>query len=139
MKLKSIAREKAFKMLYQAEMTNFKPDRLIKQFWELDEEKNEKVKLLANKLFRLVIDKKGYADDIISKYLKEGWTFERLTETVKNTLRLGIAELFNTETPVYAILDEYTTLAKKYEDEKAASFVNGVLEKIRKDFNIERG
>ncbi|MGA1862646.1 transcription antitermination factor NusB [Deferribacter thermophilus] len=138
MGLKSIAREKAFKMLYQYEMTNFKPDHLINQFWYLDGEKNEKVKRIANELFRLVIEKKSFADDIVSKYLKDGWTFDRLTETVKNTLRMGIAELFNTQTPIYAILDEYTTLTKKYEDEKAASFVNGILEKIRKEFNINR-
>ncbi|MGA1846914.1 transcription antitermination factor NusB [Deferribacter abyssi] len=137
-KLRSKGREKAFQMLYQYEMTKLKPSDLISQFWMLNSEKNEKVKLFANDLFNLAINKKGFSDDMISKYLKDGWSIDRLTEPVKNILRLGLAELFNGEAPVYAILDEYTTMAKEYEDEKAAAFVNGILDKIRKDFNIER-
>ena len=135
--IRSKAREKAFQMFYYYKMTNLTYPEVIEQFWLLNEE-NDRIKKLANEFFKMAVENEGFADDIISKYLKDGWTFDRLTEPVKNVLRVGIAELFKGDAPGYAVLDEYTTLARKFEDEKAASFVNGVLDRIKKDFNIER-
>ena len=63
----------------------------------------------------------------------ENWKFSRLAETDKNVLRIGIYELMNIREPVASIMNEAIEIAKEYGDKKSGSFVNGVLDRIRKN------
>lgn len=63
----------------------------------------------------------------------ENWKFSRLAETDKNVLRIGIYELMNIREPVAIIMNEAIEIAKEYGDKKSGSFVNGVLDRIRKN------
>lgn len=62
---------------------------------------------------------------------------KKLSDKVKNILRLGIFELEYQKNPDYAVINSYVELAKKYE-KRASGFVNAILRNfIRKREEIE--
>lgn len=66
-------------------------------------------------------------DELISKYLSK-WKINRISRVSLSALRLGVYELeFSEEIPEKVSINESVELAKKYEGEDSASFVNGVL------------
>jgi len=67
----------------------------------------------------------------------ENWKFTRLAETDKNVLRIGVFELMNTREPLAILINEAIEIAKEYGDKKSGGFVNGVLDKIRKNLEAE--
>ena len=67
----------------------------------------------------------------------ENWKFSRLAETDKNVLRIGVFELMNSKEPVAILINEAIEIAKEYGDKKSGGFVNGVLDKIRKNLEAE--
>lgn len=69
-------------------------------------------------------------DETIEKSLK-GWKKERVSPVSLAILRLASYEmLFMDDIPARVSINEAVELCKKYDDEKAYSFVNGVLHKI---------
>lgn len=91
----------------------------------------------AEKLFAAAYDNKEHDEELISKFISKSWSIDRVGSIERCILRLGVSELFKGDTPFYAIIDDYVTLAKSYGDDKSAAFVNGVLENIKNKFSIE--
>ncbi len=67
----------------------------------------------------------------VAKYLKAGWTIERLSKMELAILLVGCYELLETEQSKEVIINEAIELSKKYCDEDAYKFVNGLLNKIK--------
>jgi N utilization substance protein B len=66
-------------------------------------------------------------DERMEKHLK-GWKKERISPVSMAILRLGFYEmLFMADIPSKVTINEGVELAKKFDDEKSYSFVNGVL------------
>ena len=66
-------------------------------------------------------------DERMEKHLK-GWKKERISPVSMAILRLGFYEmLFMVDIPSKVTINEGVELAKKFDDEKSYSFVNGVL------------
>ncbi|MFD1484340.1 transcription antitermination factor NusB [Lacticaseibacillus baoqingensis] len=66
-------------------------------------------------------------DAAISGKLKAGWRLERLTKPDLIMLRLGLYEIQYEALPDKVAINEAIELAKKYSDEQAAKFINGIL------------
>lgn len=61
-----------------------------------------------------------------------GWTMSRISRVSMAILRLACYELLHMpEIPVLVSIDEAVELSKLYDDEKAYTFVNGVLNRIK--------
>lgn len=61
-----------------------------------------------------------------------GWKTERLTRVSRSILRLAAYEmLYCPAIPANVSLNEAIELAKKFEDEKARPFINGILNGIK--------
>lgn len=61
-----------------------------------------------------------------------GWTMSRISRISMAILRLACYELLHMpEIPVRVSINEAVELSKSYDDEKAYSFVNGVLNRIK--------
>lgn len=133
------ARKFAYMMMYQYNMTNDSPDTITKIFWGSVKEDDGTVVEFANKLFKGAAESMPANDDIICKYIRSDWTYERMGEIERDILRVAVYELFRLEAPYYAVINDFVTLARKYSDEKSASLVNGILENIRKNFNLPEG
>ena len=65
-------------------------------------------------------------DAYICKYAS-GWDISRISKISKCILRLSMYEIKYMKIPVGASVNEAIELAKKYDSEEAAPFVNGVL------------
>lgn len=70
----------------------------------------------------------GYElDQYIEKYAI-GWRFERIPKVAAAIMRVAMFEvLYMQEVPNGAAINSAVELAKKYEDDKVVSFINGVL------------
>ena len=67
---------------------------------------------------------------IISKNLKRDWTIDRISKVNLAILKIAIYEIKFNELPFKVVINEAVELAKKYGDEAAPLFVNGVLASI---------
>lgn len=73
-------------------------------------------------------------DAALEKHLM-GWKKERISPVSMAILRLASYEIMYVEDiPARVSLNEAVELAKKYDDEKSYSFVNGVLNAFYKEF-----
>lgn len=66
--------------------------------------------------------------DLIIEANSKGWTTSRMGKAVLAILRVAIYEIkFDSDIPDKVAITEAVELAKTYADEKAATFINGVL------------
>jgi N utilization substance protein B len=64
----------------------------------------------------------------------DNWRLPRMATVDRNVLRLGAYELlFAQETPPAVAFDEAIELARRYGSADSASFVNGVLDRLRRE------
>ena len=125
------AREAVVQTLYALEQGN---DKAIDQFDELLKEKKIKNKKaeFAKNLLKGVLEHQEEIDKIIKDHLID-WTFDRLDKIDKQILRLGVYELKYTDTPFQIVIDEAVKLAKNFSEDKAKSFINGILDRVAKE------
>ena len=67
---------------------------------------------------------------MISDNLKRDWTIERISKVNLAILEIAIFEIKYNELPFKIVINEDVEIAKKYGDEAAPLFVNGVLASI---------
>jgi len=125
------AREIAMKLLYQFEIQKDDREEQIQVLLqENDLAENDKVYLLD--VVEGVSDNLVHIDTAIEKYSK-GWKINRISKVDLSILRLSIYEIsFRDDIPLNVSINEAVELAKKYSNEEAGSFVNGILGKIPK-------
>lgn len=67
-------------------------------------------------------------DQSISRYLKKGWSINRISLMERSILRLSIYELiFLKEAPPKVVINEAVELAKQFGDDHSGRFINGIL------------
>ena len=78
-------------------------------------------------------------DALLGRHAK-GWRTDRLSRVSRAILRLGAYEVvFAEKIPAPVAINEAVELAKKYDDPKARSFINGVLNAIKKELEDNGG
>ena len=127
MKSRSELRISIMTILYQINMykknkIEYNVDDVIKEVEEID---NEFVKDTVYGVITHEVD----IDTLANKYL-DGWNIDRLGNTDKAILEMGIYELMYTETPNIVCINEAVELAKSYSDDAVRKMINGVLDKI---------
>jgi len=130
------AREAVVQTLYALEQGN---DDAVKQFDELLKEKKIKGSKaeFAKNLLNGVLEHLDEIDKIIKDHLID-WSFDRLDKVDKQILRLGVYELKYTDTPYQIIIDEAVKIAKNFSEDKAKSFINGILDRVAKEIREEK-
>lgn len=61
------------------------------------------------------------------------WRIERMPVVDRNLLRMGVYEMTQLETPPAVVIDEALELARQFSGEESVSFINGVLDAVRRD------
>jgi transcription antitermination protein NusB len=117
-------------MLFQWDMSEQEPATLEAKFWRAAKA-TESTRAFANRLFEGAAKDTAAIDELIVRQA-ENWRLERLAVIDRAILRLAIYELRTTDTPPKVILNEAVELAKKFSSEEAGSFVNGILDAVRK-------
>ncbi|MBU4149593.1 MAG: transcription antitermination factor NusB [Candidatus Omnitrophica bacterium] len=131
MRKRTLARECALKILYKIEIAKDSVQDSFDDFWS-SQKKAESVKSFAETLVRGTRENVAKLDELISKYT-ENWDIKRIAVIDKNIMRLSIFELlYMDDIPAKVSINEAIELAKKYGDVDSGKFVNGILDKIRK-------
>lgn len=61
------------------------------------------------------------------------WRIERMPVVDRNVIRLGIYEMTEALTPPAVAIDEALELARQFSGEESVSFINGVLDAVRRE------
>jgi N utilization substance protein B len=123
-------------MLFQIDMAGGKPAEIYPHFWREHEAEIE-VKEFAEGLVEGVMRERDALDGIITGSV-ENWRVSRMAVVDRNILRLAVYELaWLSETPAAVVLDEAIEVGKKFGSEQSGSFINGILDAVRK--RVERG
>lgn len=128
---RSEAREKAMTILYQ--VTLYEKNKIT---YDIKEVIKEQCPLQNDFIEEIVYGAISNSDEIVNlvnKYLKD-WTIDRLGLTDQAILKIAVYEIIHTKTPNIVCINEAIELAKKYCDEKVSKLINGVLDKIYKDY-----
>ena len=127
------AREVTMQALYALEINNGFPQDVL----ELcdDSFNNSENDIYTKELFNCVVEKKSWADDLISQCL-ENWEFGRVAILDKILLRMGVSEIYYMDdVPPKVSISEMVEIAKVYSTEESSSFVNGILDTIYKNYS----
>ncbi len=108
--------------IYEKNNIEYNIDEIISEVSEVD---NEFIKEIVYG----VITYKKDLDEIANKYL-DGWTIDRLGNTDKAIIRIGIFELLYTKTPEIVAINEAVELAKTYSDDNVRKMINACLDKV---------
>ena len=127
------AREAAMQALYALEINNGFPQDVLKLFD--DSFNNSENDIYTRELFNCVVEKKSWADDLISQCL-ENWEYGRVAILDKILLRMGVSEIYHiNDVPPKVSISEMVEIAKVYSTEESSSFVNGILDTIYKNYS----
>lgn len=125
------ARECAFQLLYQREITGEAMGAVIDGFWRL-RSGTPAMRAMAERLARGAQSRAAELDEAIATAATH-WRLDRIAPVDRTILRLGAYELVaESQTPPAVILDEAVELAKRFGEADSPAFVNGVLDAIRR-------
>ena len=105
----------------------------MKDIYKNKEDANFGVQLIRN-----VIENKSFLEDEISK-VTLNWDNDRIAQIDLLLLQMCLTEfLYFNSIPVKASINEYLEIAKEYSSKKSNVFINGILDKLSKNY-IEDG
>lgn len=129
------SREAAMKLLYQLEIQKNDKNEQIDMALE-DDNLTDNDKKYIRSVIEGVNEKVILIDSIIEKK-SMGWKISRLSKIDLSILRIGIYEiLYRDDIPYSVTVNEAVELAKKYSNEDAGAYVNGLLAKVSKSDNV---
>lgn len=125
-------REQIFKLLFRIEF-NEKEDmpEQIRLFFEEAEEPvpDADAQYITGK-YEKIMERLSEIDRLLNEKT-EKWTTDRMGKAELTILRLAVYEiLFDEEVPVSVAINEAVELAKKFGQDSARAFVNGILAKF---------
>tara|TARA_R110002124_G_scaffold287089_1_gene470356 strand:+ start:137266 stop:138210 length:945 start_codon:yes stop_codon:yes gene_type:complete len=104
-------------------------DILVPDLYKNSEDREYALQLLR----KVLLNEEKLATEIEGK--TPNWDKERIAEIDMIILKMGISEfLFFPSIPVRASINEYLEIAKEYSTPKSSIFINGILDKLVKDF-----
>jgi len=131
------ARECALEVLYRLDLVGDEPEHTIAEIL-LRKNPSDEAETYLRRLVDSVLGDQQEIDAVLRKHLSR-WRLERLTMLDRAILRLAAAELlFFDDVPPKVSINEAVEIAKKYGDDDAGKFVNGVLDSIFQETGASR-
>ncbi len=122
-------REQIFKLLFRVEFNEREdmPEQLALFFEQADQETAEQDRAYITAKYEKIMDKLEEIDKMLNERT-EKWTTDRIGKAELTILRLAVYEiLYDEEVPVGVAINEAVELAKKFGQDNAKAFVNGIL------------
>lgn len=129
---RSAVRELAFKAMYGMEVQKEYDKEQLNLFISENNLEDKQAIQYLNSIFDGVEAHNDEIIGLISENLKKDWTVQRISKVNLAILKIAIYEIRYMEIPFKVAINEAVELAKKYGDEAAPLFVNGVLASIVK-------
>lgn len=129
---RSEARECAFILVFQIGTGEEDIEFLTEQLLELKPESVDNLQYIRG-AYLGTLEKLDEIDGKISAALPENRGFARISKVVKTILRLAVYEIFYVDdVPEKVAINEAVEIAKKYAEDDAPAFINGVLSGVIK-------
>jgi len=135
---RSAMRELAFKLIYGIEMQKEDGLEQVDIFVENNEITDEKVINYLKDIQNGLVVNSEEINSLIQNNLKENWSLDRVSKINLSLIKIAIYEMLYKELPYKVAINEVVELAKKYSDESAPVFINGILASIVKDKNLNK-
>ena len=129
---RSRAREVALQLLFERDH-NPGVERAAQEQFTRDRLRSAELQTFCLSLYDGVV---GHLNDIDQKLSgsAENWRLPRMSTVDRNVLRLGAFEvLHGQDTPPAVAFDEAIELARRYGSADSPAFVNGVLDRLRRE------
>ena len=126
------AREMALQALYQADLTG---DSCLAEIERTLREDGHPAEVV-DYAFDLARGVRARVEDIdaLLSSAAQHWSVHRMAVIDRNVLRLGIEEfLRHPEVPPRVVINEAIEMAKRFSTSSSGAFVNGVLDRVRRD------
>lgn len=129
---RTVAREKAMQALFQIELSKVEIEEAVENVLKMSE-LDEQNTAFARHLIEGTVSHLEEIDNKINENAVK-WQLERIGNVEKATLRIAIFELiYMKDIPAAVVINEAINLVKLFSTEKAAPFINGILDKIAKE------
>lgn len=131
---RSEAREYVFIMIFQYKFQPDQLDEIIKEF--KDQYKCGSQEEYIDKAVLGTIEKLDELDDIINNFSAD-WGTDRMSNVRLAVLRLAVYEMmYMQDIPRPIVINEAVRIAKIYDGDEAAPFINGILDSINKKYPV---
>lgn len=130
---RSAMRELAFKLVYELEVQKESEEEQFEIFVENNDITDEKVIDYLKDIKEGINQNKDEINSLITNNLKDNWSLNRISKINLSLIKLAIYEMVYKELPYKVAINEVVELAKKYADESAPVFVNGILASVVKE------
>ena len=132
MKKRTQARELSLQFLYQIDIGKSEWAKELEDFEGFKKIKPE-IKNFAYIIIEGTLKNLKSIDEVITKST-QNWRIKRMAIVDRNVLRLATFELlYRDDIPAKVSINEAINLAKKYGDSESGKFVNGILDRIKRD------
>lgn len=136
---RSAMRELAFKLVYGLEIQNEKENlEQVDIFVQSNEITDEKVIDYLRDMQKGLVDYSEEINTLIENNLKENWSLARVSKINLSLMKIAIYEMLYKNLPYKVAINEVIELAKKYSDESAPNFINGILASIVKEKDLNK-
>ena len=133
---RSAMRELAFKLVYEIEIQKISEDDQLEIFIENNEITDKKVIEYLKDIKKGININAEEINHLIESNLKENWSLNRISKINLSLIKLAIYEMVYKNLPYKVAINEVVELAKKYADESAPVFINGILASVVKEKNL---
>ena len=125
-------REWIIQFLFQMDFNPEPLDEALKLFWS-DKNPPEREKRYAEEIIKGVVQHRDELDDYLSRYAKR-WDSGRMGAVDRTVMRVALFEmLYRDDIPPVVSINEAVHFAKDFSSFQSGRFVNGVLDRIRRD------
>lgn len=130
------ARESAVQILFQLDFNPGELDPVLVSFWA-ERKVSAKTRHFVEELVRGVLANRAKVDGVVEK-CAQNWSLHRMAGVDRNVIRLAVYEMLcRTDIPHAVSIDEAVSIAKAMGDVGSGRFVNGILDRVRRDLEAE--
>ena len=128
------AREAVVQFHFWRDLQHGETPERVEDFWEFCPA-TDRVREFAQPLIEGMVTHRDELDERIRKYC-ENYNLDRISVVDRNVLRLAIYEmLYRDDIPPVVSINEAIELAKTFGGAESGKFVNGILDRVRKDLD----
>ncbi len=134
-----LAREAAMCLLYEREIQGMKTDGTLKEMQDVlhTEKIEEKHGEYIKSVLEAFDENRQETDSIIDRFSRS-WNLDRISKVDLSILRLAIIEMLVLKDIPYKVsVNEAVELAKKYSDQKAPAYINGMLGSVIECYGVQ--
>ena len=136
MRVRTRARELALQFLYGLDLQGPEYRERLEAFLH-DELAGKPGEAEATEYAVRIVDGVTLHRDAVDRLLKEAaqnWDIARMAVIDRNAMRIGCYEMLHvSEVPTKVAINEAIELGKRYSTEQSGAFINGILDRIRKE------